>query len=274
MRYSLAEMYARKRPRKRTVAFDKIAMPSMLATDLYQSSYALVIKEWEAGLAPIIAEYERSYSALTTDAAPELSGVIVSVEAGISQLMVTLRIRLQRWAERIEQAHRRKWTATVKRSTGIDISMLVGPADMREPLTTVVERNVALVRSVTDQTRARINDTVLRGLTERKVPREVAKDIRESVDMGRRRALNIASDQTSKIAETLNEERRRQAGLNLWEWVSSGKVHARVDHARRNGKRYDDDATSGEHKPPEDRPGQLIHCGCSSRAVLSLTGEF
>lgn len=221
-----------------------------------------------------MAEYIRSHSEITADAAPELSGVVVSVEAGISRLLITLRLRLERWAAVVEQAQRRKWAASVKRSTGLDISALVGPADVRQPLSVVVENNVALVRSVSDQTRDRISSAVMRGLSEKKVPREVAKEIREAVGMGRARSLRIASDQLSKVGETLNTERRLQAGLTMWEWVSSGKVHARVQHAERNGHRYDDEATSGEYKPPDDRPGQLINCGCTSRAVLSLTGEF
>ena len=274
MRYSLAEMYARKRPRKRTVSFREVTLPATFASDLYASVYSLVIREWEGSIDQIMAEYIRSHSEITADAAPELSGVVVSVEAGISRLLITLRLRLERWAAVVEQAQRRKWAATVKRSTGLDISAMVGPADVRASLSVVIENNVALVRSVSDQTRDRITSSVMRGLSEKKVPREVAKEIRQAVGMGRARALRIASDQTSKIGETLNEERRRQAGISTWEWVSSGKVHARVDHARRNGKRYDDEATSGEHKPPEDRPGQLINCGCTSRAVLSVDSEF
>jgi len=274
VRYDLTAMYAGKRPRKRTVTFDKIILPSTLASDLYASVYALVIREWTAGIPAIMAEYERSYSQITTDAAPELSSTVVTVEQGVAALVVTLRIRLERWAERIEVAQRRKWVSTVKRATGLDVGAMVGPGDMRAPLSTVVERNVALVRSVSDQTRDRINDAVLRGLSEKKVPREVAKDIREAVDLGRKRSLRIASDQLAKASETLNEERRTEAGLSAWEWVHSGKKHPREDHKARNGKRYDDDAKSGPYKPPADRPGQLPFCGCTSRAVLSVDSEF
>lgn len=273
MRYNLAAMYAQRRPRKRTVTFREVTLPATLASDLYATAYSPFIKAWEEGLAAITAEYERSYSQLTTDAAPELSGVVVSVEAGLSQLLVTLRLRLERWAQRVEAAQRRKWAATVMRSTGIDISMLIGPADMRMPLQMVVERNVGLVRSVSDQTRDRITDTVMRGLSEKKVPREVAKEVREAVGMGRRRALNIASDQLSKASETLNEERRREASLMAWEWVSSHKTNYRPEHAARDGKRYSDDPAD-KAPAPQDRPGQLPYCGCTSRAVLTLTGEF
>jgi len=266
-------MFTQRKPRKRTVTFRPVTLPATMASDLYATAYAPVVKEWEQGIAAITAEYERSLNQLTTDAAPELSGVIVSIENGISQLAVSLRLRLERWAARIEAAHRRRWNATVKQSTGLDVSTLTGPADMRVPLSTVIERNVELVRSVSDQTRARISDIVFRGLAEKKPVRAVAAEIREGVGMGRKRALNIASDQAVKASETLNEERRREAGLMAWEWVSSHKTNYRPEHAARDGKRYSDDPADGA-PPPNDRPGQLPFCGCTSRAVLSLDSEF
>ncbi|HQS96697.1 MAG: hypothetical protein B7Y36_18975 [Novosphingobium sp. 28-62-57] len=274
MRYNLRAMFAQRKPRKRTVTFDKVSLPQTLASDLYAQVYALVIREWSAGIPAIMAEYERSLSELTTDTAAEVSGVVSSVEAGAALLAVTVKIRLERWAAQIEAAHRRRWVAAIKRATSIDVAPILSPADMRVPLQTVVERNVVLVSSVNTQAKDRIADAVLRGLSEKKAPREVAKEIRGAVEMGRARALRIASDQTSKVSETLNEERRTEAGLSTWEWVHSGKKHPREDHKARNGKRYDDDAKSGSYKPPAVRPGQLPFCGCTSRAVLSVDSEF
>jgi uncharacterized protein with gpF-like domain len=114
---------------------------------------------------------------------------------------------------------------------------------------------------------------VFRGLRNRSNPDDVAKEIYEATGMARRRARNIAADQLVKITSSLGEERRRQAGVSTWEWVHSSKLHPRERHLERNGKRYDDDATSGDAKPPEDRPGQLPFCGCTERAVLSLDDD-
>lgn len=96
--------------------------------------------------------------------------------------------------------------------------------------------------------------------------------------MARRRALNIASDQLSKLSNSLADERRRQAVLSVWAWVHSGKLHPREDHKARDGFLYSDDpAMTGEtvhgqtvRKPPEDRPGQLPYCGCLSRGIPVL----
>lgn len=273
MRYSLKAMWAQRKPRRRTVTFREVSLPSTLASDLYASAYADVVRAWLQGSSAIMAEYERTLSGMTLDSAADISNVLVSVEADVSRLMVAIRLRLERWASRVEQAQRRKWTSAVKQATGLDISMMMGSADARETLGTVIERNVELVKSVSDQARARISDSVFRGLAQRKPAREVAKEVREAADMSRRRALNIASDQMTKASEALNEERRRQAGLMAWEWVSSHKVNYRPEHAVRDGKRYSDDPADGA-PPPADRPGELPWCGCTSRAVLSLDSPF
>nr|WP_232843939.1 phage minor head protein [Allopontixanthobacter sediminis] len=132
-------------------------------------------------------------------------------------------------------------------------------------LQVVIERNVALVRSVSDQARTRIADAVFRGLNDRRPSREVAKEIREAVEMSRRRAKNIASDQLSKLTGQLNEERTRQSGIEEYKWVASGKVHFRENHRARDGKVFDWD-----NPPADGHPGQAIFCGCASRAYLDL----
>jgi uncharacterized protein with gpF-like domain len=180
---------------------------------------------------------------------------------------------LERWALRVEAWQRGRWRGAVLSATSVDLDTMLGPADMRVPLGTAIERNVGLVGSVSEQARTRISQAVFDGLTKRLPAREVAASVREAVAMSRRRSLGIASDQLTKLSESLNEERRRDAGLDEWEWVHSGKAHPRAEHKARNGVRYSDDPAKGR-PAPEDRPGQLPFCGCTSRAVLDLTSEF
>ena len=169
---------------------------------------------------------------------------------------------------RVEKWQRGKWRGAVLSATGVDIGTMIGAGDMRTTMAASIERNVSLVKSVSEQTRTRIGEAVFQGLTKRLPAREVAASIREATTMGRKRALRIASDQTVKIAAHLNSERRREAGIDTWAWVSSHKVNYRPEHLAREGKRYSDD------EPPSDLPGELPYCGCTERAVLSLDGEF
>ncbi len=276
MKYDLTAIYRRAKPnaRRRAITFRKITVPATFASNLYTGAYKPIIEAWQAAVDPIMAEYARTLSEMTQDSPEQTAAHISATETSVNAVLLSVRVRLERWALLLESYQRRKWRGAVLSATEIDIGTMIGPSDMRMPVSAAIERNVSLVKSVSEQTRARIGDSVFRGFQQRKPAREVAAEITEAVGMGRRRALNIAADQTVKLGEALNEERRREAGLSTWAWVSSHKLHYRPEHAARDGKRYDDDAKSGEHKPPDDRPGQLPYCGCTSRAVLSLEGEF
>lgn len=269
MKYDLATMTKRARnTRRRSITFRPITAPGVLASDLYATAYADVIKAWQSILPRILAEYERSLSGLTTDSAADIGNILTAHESDIFRILLSIKLRIEQWSLRVERFQRGKWRSAVLSATGVDLGTLIGPEDMRETLAMAIERNVSLVKSVSEQSRAKIGEAVFRGLSQRRPAREVGKEIAEAVGIQRKRALNIAADQTVKVTSALNRERRREAGLDTWEWLSSHKVHFRPEHAARDGKRYSDE------EAPEDLPGDLPFCGCGERAVLSLDGEF
>lgn len=269
MRYDLKAMVRRKgNTRRKSITFRTFTPPATFASDLYAQAYDPILKLWEQAAAEIMAQYERSLREMTADSPAQVGVTLTAVENEAGRLMIALRIRLEAWAARIEKWQRARWAGVVKASTGIDISALIGPRDMRQPIAMTIERNVGLIKSVSDQARQRIGEAVFSGLNKRAAARDVAADIRAAVAMGRRRSLNIASDQLTKLNSALASERRREAGLDTWEWVHSGKLHPREEHRARNGKRYSDEA------PPADLPGEKPFCGCSERAVLDLESEF
>ena len=265
----LAEMWRRKRnPRRREVTFAAIKPPAVMASNLYAAGYAPLIAHWNAAIHVIMAQYERTLSSLSNDSAEDVGSIIESAEREASSVMVRLRIAIGAWAVVAEKWHRRKWASVVMTATGVDISAMIGPSDARMTVGASIERNVGLIKSVSDQARQRISQAVFDGLKKRKPATEVAKELRDAVSMSQRRARNIASDQMTKISSELASERRRQVGIDAWEWLHSGKLHPREDHKARDGKRYTDETA------PEDTPGELPFCGCVERAVLSLDGEF
>lgn len=278
-RFDLAAMTRRARnPRRSVIPIRPIQPPAVRATDLYQAGYAATVAVWSEAIPTILAEYERTLAQLTTDAPSDVAVQIGVIENRAAAIALTIRLRLENWARRLERWHAQRWRANVLSATGVELATIIGPEDARMTVEAAVERNVGLVKSVSDQTRQRIADSVFRGFQQRKPAREVAAEIREAVGMARRRALNIAADQSSKLASALDDERRRQAGIMAWEWVHSGKAHPRAEHQARNGNLYSDDpADVGEEyqgqrvaAPPADRPAQLPYCGCTSRAVLIL----
>lgn len=250
----------------------------MYAGDMFRAVYAPLIDLWTAPIPAIVAEYERTLSAMTTDAASDIEGEIAAAEQRAALLAVSVSPRIRDWISKVERWQRNQWTSAVRLATRVDLGTLLGPDDVRETVDAFLARNVALVKDVSAQARGRIADAVFRGLTERKPARDVAKEIAEAVGMARKRALRIASDQNSKLASALADERRRAAGIQTWTWLHSEKANPRPDHQARDGFLYSDNRADVGKKIegktvrplPSDRPGELPFCGCRSRALLVL----
>ncbi len=191
-----------------------------------------------------------------------MGGAADDIAAEINRLVLELSPELRAWAFRIERWHRGKWLRSILSAATVDLATMIGASEMRETIAAFLERNISLVRDVSDQARGRVADAVLRGFQRRAPAAEVAKEIAESVGMARARARRIASHQTVNLAAALDRQRQRQAGLTHWKWRHSGKLHPRPEHVARDGKVYTDKTA------PEDEPGELPACGCVRQAVL------
>lgn len=279
-RFNLAAMAKRNGKRRDTVLRD-IAVPAVMATDLFRGAYLPVVAYWSAGSAAIVEAYTRTLAEMQTDSAADIEGEIDRLGAAMQSLVLSLTPAVRDWALRVESWHRQKWRGAVLAATGVDLSTLIGPEGVAETLEARIAANVALIKDISAQAQSRISGAVFRGLTERRAARDVARDIREAVEMGRKRSLNVAADQLSKISGELADERRREAGLDVWEWRHSGKAHPRPEHQARNGLLYSEvkalQGTSVNGKrvnvppPASDWPSRPPFCGCRSRAVLTLS---
>lgn len=278
MRYDLraAALRVRARRKGRTI-FRDIVPPATLATDLYRAVYLPAVALAQRTADRLAAEYERSLDQLTRDAPSDLNQALEEAEQQAIRLVLLLRPALRAWTLAIERWQRGKWTGAALAATGVDLTTMLGPEDVRDTLDAVLERNLGLVRDVSAQARQRMSTAVYEGLRARTPARDVAKQLREATEMGRARSVRIASDQLTKLTSELADERRRQAGIDRFEWVHSRKKHPREEHRARNGKVYAEtaagaDPAKGVLAPPprEDWPGRAPFCGCRSRAVVDF----
>lgn len=243
--------------------------------------YLRVVAGWKAGTDRIVAAYEKTLAELRLDSADDIKSVFDEIEAEIRRIVLELTPDLRRWALRTETVHRGKWVRNILSATQIDLSTILSADDVAETVAEVIEWNVALIKDVSAEEQRRISNAVFAGIQQRKPAREVAREIREATGMARARSIRIASHQTVSFGETLNDARRRQAGIDVWQWIHSGKLHFRPEHKARDGYYYGDTPesrgklSSGEvvREPPSDRPSRLPNCGCTSRAVLVLNGK-
>lgn len=273
MKFDLAAMTRRLRnPRRKSIPLREIAPPATLATSLYRACYRPIIDTATAAAEYIVAEYARTLADLTTDSPADLTGQIDGLKSALDRLLLILTPRLRDWALRTEQWHRAKWRGAVLSATGVDLQTLIGPEDVAQPVDALVQWNVALVKDVSDQARQRIASAVFSGLNQRRPAVDVAKDIREAVATSRRRSINIASDQMTKLSSALDGERMRQAGIEQFKWRHSGKLHPRKWHRERDGQEYDlqtrEPDDGGDVIPADDMPGVPPFCGCRKQAVV------
>lgn len=281
MKYDLASMSRRNGNRKTLTVFRPIRTTQAQARALAEI-YRQMLEPIVSAHSRIVEDYARElHRVLTTDSPEEMADLFEEIGAAVERLVLELTPALRNWAIRTEGYHRRKWRDTVLAGASVDLQYLIGPQDVTETLATFIQRNVALVRDISSQARGRIADAVFRGLQRRTPTREVAKEIAKATGMARRRALNVAADQSVKLASALDAQRQREAGLTVWRWNHSDKKNPREEHKARDGFLYADEAgdrgkvgTSTIRKPPDDRPGELPWCGCIRQACLVLNGEI
>jgi hypothetical protein len=101
-----------------------------------------------------------------------------------------------------------------------------------------VASNVALVRSVSDQTRARIANAVFNGLANNTPAEDVAREIRKGINISRARALRIAKNETIQATKALNRFRMVEAGFTDMEWNHTPQENPRLHHLARQGRIY------------------------------------
>lgn len=279
MRFNLADLAKGARNRRRkAVVFRDIKPPATFATDLYQRVYAPAVAIWTRRIDAILTEYERSLSALTTDAASDINGELDQAENEFLRLVLSLRAAMGEWSLRLERWQRGRWIGAALAASDVDLSTMLTVNDVQQPLESAIEWNVSLVKDVSAQARQRIGTAVFDGLRNRTPAREVAAKVREATGMARDRSVRIASDQLSKLTAALNTERRAQAGLSTWCWKHGMKKHPREWHKARDGNIYSDDpnmvgkTVDGQTvmKPPasDDLPGRPPYCSCRELSVL------
>jgi hypothetical protein len=280
VKFNLAQMARRTGLRRKVVVFRPIITTTAQATDLAAISHR-ILAPWYGAAQRITEAYDRELSRIVThDDLNALISLISEISDDVERLVLELTPSLRDWAFRIERWHRDKWRSTVLAGANVDVGYLIGPSDAQEPISAFLARNVALIRDISAQARGRISDAVFRGLQARTPAREVGKTIVEATGMARVRANRVAADQAVKLAAALDAQRQREAGLTVWRWRHSAKLHPRKFHLARDGNLYADDGAdrgrlaNGDDvlEPPEDEPGELPFCGCVRQGVLVIEG--
>jgi uncharacterized protein with gpF-like domain len=283
-RIPLAQMAQRAGTRRRVVAFRPIRVTKSQAEELAAINRR-ALKPWEDARERIVEAYAAELArVIQTDSIDDLAQLFEDIAEMVQAVVLELTPNMRDWALKVERWHRDKWRGSVLAGANVDLQYLIGPAEAQEQISTFLARNTALVRDTTAQAQGRIVDAVWRGLQSRTPARKVGKEIAEALGMGRKRANRIAADQANKLGAALDGQRQREAGLDVFKYHHSGKLHPRSWHKARDGKFYDRDTGRevvftnagqqwGEDKiADDDMPGVPPFCACATAGVLVIDG--
>lgn len=265
MKFDLAELARRHgKVRRRSFTAGPFHPPAMFESDL-ASIYLRVLRRWrDIAKARLLPVYVQSVAEVRArDDIGQMQGAGRDGNADAQRLVIAVTPDVRRWAVRVAEWHAKKWNAALTPS-GVDLSTIIHVGEVEEPISAIVARNVALITNVSDEARGRIADIMFRGFTARAPARDIAREIDAALQLGRPRSIRIASDQTAKLSADLDTARMKQAGIDEWIWIHSGKVHFRPEHKARDGNVYT------WENAPTDMPGQLPFCGCKKQGVFKL----
>lgn len=196
----------------------------------------------------------------------------------------------------INEFNKKQWAKVVNQSLGINYVPVTAPWE--EPvLKGWTNRNVNLIKGLTDDYVKQINETVLKGFNQGTTADELARQLSKvNKNFTGNRSRLIARDQVNKLNGAMTRRRQRDAGVALYIWRTAGDERvrgnpsglypkARPSHSVMNGKvcRWDnpmlyadtiEEAQAGKWKQRssiggvELHPGFAIQCRCSAEAVF------
>ena len=136
-------------------------------------------------------------------------------------------------------------------------------------MSTAVEENVMLVKSLMDDQAKRLKSTVLRGLREGIPSTRLAGDIQKSLGIAKRRANTIARTETHKVTQQLADYRAEEVGLTEGIWRAMMDNRTSTQHARFNGKKFN--LKKGLWDPKTSSwnwPGRRPNCRCYTEYII------
>lgn len=254
--------------RVRTQRVLRPIIPTQAQENTLARIYLAIPRVWsEAATNRIIPAYSRTLSQMARDSVSDIEFEIAETDSTILRAVLTFQNAFRAWGADFSMWHFRRFAANLKYATNVDLGDILG-ADDSDTMAAILSRNVALVRSVSDQTRERIQDIVYRGVTNRTPVAEVAKEIAQATGLAKARSRRIASDQLVKMSAALDESRMRDIGIDSFKWMHSHKKNFRPHHKERDGRifKWDDPEIRS------DKPGFAPFCGCKARGVIEGDG--
>lgn len=155
------------------------------------------------------------------------------------------------------------------KDAGWAVEFQMTPA-MRDAANAAVVENVGLIKSIPQKYALEVEGVVMRGFTMGRDLQYITDELSKRSGICRRRAADIALDQSNKLNSVVTDARRAELGLFEAEWQhSGGGKEPRPDHVKAGKDKLRYDVRKGAYISGEYiKPGQKIRCRCVSKTVL------
>ncbi len=136
---------------------------------------------------------------------------------------------------------------------------------LRSQMDNFVAGNVAKIKGLDEETRTRIERRVMDAVTQGRLARDFASDLKKDFGFSDNRAALIARDQIGKFYGQQNNLRARALGLKRYRWATSNDDRVRDDHRALEGKIFEYD---GPGAPGIGHPGEDYNCRCGDDPIF------
>jgi len=164
-------------------------------------------------------------------------------------------------------------------SGGLSIKTDFMTEDLRDVIKASVAESTSLIKSIPQQYMLEVEGAVMRSITTGNGLKDLVPFFEKRAGMVKRRAKNIALDQTRKAYNNINEKRMQALGVNTYEWVhSGGGSEPRPHHIKSHKSGGLNGGVYSLSEPPiidpktgqRGKPGDLINCRCTMRPVFKF----
>ena len=182
---------------------------------------------------------------------------------------------------KINSFNKKQWNKVLK--AGLDIELTLQEKWLEPTFRTWVNRNVNLIKGMTDDYIKQINEVILNGFQNEIDVKDLSEQLTKvNKNFSKNRSKLIARDQTNKLNGQLSKRRQLDAGVDKYIWHTVMDERVRQSHFNMNGKigRWDDETVykiSLSDKNWKSRssisavqlhPGYDIQCRCYAEPVF------
>jgi len=161
-----------------------------------------------------------------------------------------------------------------KLSGGLSIKTDLSNPILANTYKAAVAENVGLIKSIASRYLEQVQGSVMRSITTGNGLQGLVPALEQYEGVTKRRARNIALDQTRKTYNAINKGRMQAIGIQSFKWLhSGGGAHPREDHVEMDGRvyRFDNLPVIDQRTGERGIPGQAPNCRCTMTPVFDFT---